>query len=140
MKNKKLFNETIDILVKAYMNGTLNHLDCTACAVGNIVAKKYYGISGCIKSPADAHWFSAVFSSDKKRLSDLCVNQINSTGYSISDVVEIEDSFEEGADFLVSMDKDGYKGLMAVVGVLCKIHECEDIKEDTKQLFKAVQS
>jgi len=30
------FNDTVDILVKAYLNDTLEHGVCSACAVGNI--------------------------------------------------------------------------------------------------------
>jgi len=32
------FENTVDILVKAYINDTLEHNNCYACAVGNIVA------------------------------------------------------------------------------------------------------
>lgn len=32
------FNHTVSVLVKAYMNDTLLHMDCAACAVGNIIA------------------------------------------------------------------------------------------------------
>lgn len=40
MTNKERFDETVDILVKAYLNDTLQHGHCAACAVGNIIAKK----------------------------------------------------------------------------------------------------
>lgn len=35
---KATFQNTVDILVKAYLNDTLQHGNCYACAVGNIVA------------------------------------------------------------------------------------------------------
>jgi len=38
MKNKKLFDKTISILVNAYLKGTLIHGDSCACAVGNLIA------------------------------------------------------------------------------------------------------
>ncbi len=38
MKNKSLYDKTVSILVDAYMNDTLQHGNCFACAVGNIVA------------------------------------------------------------------------------------------------------
>jgi hypothetical protein len=38
MKNKELYHKTIDILVKAYLNDTLEQRNCMACAVGNMVA------------------------------------------------------------------------------------------------------
>lgn len=33
------FNHTVNVLVKAYLEGTLEHGNCYACAVGNIVAE-----------------------------------------------------------------------------------------------------
>lgn len=38
MKNITKFNETVNILVKAFLNNTLVSKACTACAVGNIIA------------------------------------------------------------------------------------------------------
>lgn len=35
---KATFENTVDILVRAFINGTLAHGDCAACAVGNIIA------------------------------------------------------------------------------------------------------
>ena len=35
---KASFENSVDVLVKAYMNDTLVHMACTACAVGNLVA------------------------------------------------------------------------------------------------------
>ncbi len=35
---KAEFSKTVDILVKAYLNDTLKHGSCYACAVGNIIA------------------------------------------------------------------------------------------------------
>jgi len=40
MKNEKLYHETVDILANAYMNNTLVHGTCAACAVGNIIAAR----------------------------------------------------------------------------------------------------
>lgn len=37
---KEKFHDTVAILVRAYMNDTLKHMDCSACAVGNIIAAK----------------------------------------------------------------------------------------------------
>jgi hypothetical protein len=38
MKRQELYNNTVDILVQAYFNDTLAHCDCSACAVGNMIA------------------------------------------------------------------------------------------------------
>lgn len=42
MYTKEKFHDTIGILVNAYMNDTLKHMDCAACAVGNIIAAKLH--------------------------------------------------------------------------------------------------
>lgn len=33
------FDQTVSILVKAYLNDTLKHQDCSCCAVGNIISE-----------------------------------------------------------------------------------------------------
>ena len=38
MKNKELFYKSVGILQKAYFNNTLEHGNCYACAVGNLIA------------------------------------------------------------------------------------------------------
>lgn len=128
MKNKKLFNETVDILVKAYMNDTLEHGSCSACAVGNIITARlgdeYFGTF---------EWFDYIRGQNCDKITEIGKEQVQSTGYSFDDVVRIEQAFESaGTEYT---DENGYKGLMAVVTVLCEIHECEEIKEETKALF-----
>ena len=59
------FHETVGILVKAYLNDTLEHTNCHACAVGNMIASKM-GISiiknkrGMEWSTSDPAWFDAI--------------------------------------------------------------------------------
>src|SRR5258706_8814339 len=53
MKNELLYNKTINILKEAYFNNTLQHNNCYACAVGNIIAgnmglKFYMGDRGTL--------------------------------------------------------------------------------------------
>lgn len=139
MKNKKLFDETVDILVKAYMNETLVHSTCAACAVGNIIGQKLYGQSNIpLEALSDADHWGSVFGTLKHGkiyrpsfYKERAKKQIDSTGYNLDELIKIEAAFES----IKSNDKDGYKGLMVVVDVLCEIHECEDIKEETKELF-----
>ncbi len=45
---KATFKGTLDILVKAYLNNTLMHGSCYACAVGNIIGDKMCG--GMVKT------------------------------------------------------------------------------------------
>lgn len=43
MKNKEQFDNSIKVLVKAYLEGTLLHLEVCACAVGNLIADGMIG-------------------------------------------------------------------------------------------------
>lgn len=144
MKNEKLFSETIDILVKAYMNGTLIHGNCSACAVGNIVASRCdYKFQKTRQGVFWQHYvsmwnnvFITSFGSQKVYpgyYRGEAKEQIDSTGYTWQELAVIEKAFE--FQNYHGSDADGYKGLMAVVDVLCEIHECEEVKEETKALF-----
>jgi hypothetical protein len=140
------FNHTINVLVKAYLNDTLQHGDCAACAVGNIVAD-----SSCLKMEkhdGELYWskgwptwqvvFSTSFSNQKIRPHNYINDakaQIDSTGYTWQELARIEFAFESAA---VGESDDDYmfNGLMAVVDVLAEIHNInlEEIKE-AKALF-----
>jgi hypothetical protein len=137
MKYKnELFNETVTILVKAYMNDTLEHADCEACAVGNIIAARCPDIYE--KDPGA--WFDPMHG--QKQLAKL---QIASTGYSYEDVMKIEHAFENCEkpehmkDTIWGNWKDPewmFNGLMAVVDVLCEIHGMNETeKTEAKSLF-----
>lgn len=47
------FNNSMDILVKAYFNGHLRHNTCSACAVGNLVMDLGNGIYNQLPQPSD---------------------------------------------------------------------------------------
>lgn len=158
MKNQNLFNETIDILVKAYLNDTLIHNRCSACAVGNIVAQKKYNSSlipeyqlwSAESNFRDSIGWQSVFCSTMDENGEydqdffpmnykgLAKEQIDATGYTWQELAQIEAAFE-GLEFddeyYTNTDAYVFNGLMAVVDTLCKIHECEEIKEETKSLF-----
>jgi hypothetical protein len=134
MKNQELFDRTVGILVKAYLNETLVHQDSCGCAVGNLVYqhrdKSNFGV---IKKGFDVHapWFKVAkrFNKDFEGL-----QQIKSTGYTISEINNIEISFERGGN--VVNDKDGFKGLMSVVDYLAEIHEADtEETANAKSLF-----
>jgi hypothetical protein len=152
---RKKFDETVAILVKAYLEGTLEHANCYACAVGNIVASHWQ--IPFIKSeigndwPAgnDAHWYELVgcggsvkgIKNDSMRI--MALHQIAPTGYSAEELIRIEYSFErahnpgEWNDF--TNDEWMFNGLMAVVDVLAEIHGIDlTTKEESKKLFVKV--
>lgn len=145
MKNEQLYNKTVDILVQAYLNDTLQHGNCYACAVGNMVAanKSYTYYEGMW---VDAFsWWNSVFSTDVYYgIQTIEINnytgdakeQIDSTGYSVRELAEIELSFET-APRGNSDDEWMFNGLMAVIGVLDKIHENTDteLTNNTKLRF-----
>src|SRR6185295_19985371 len=153
MNRPELYKKTVDILYQAYFDDTLRHGNCHACAVGNIVAanmgfkyKTYrglYGISICYDFPDDrvnihwnvAHplarlgWPSAFFTAgDYQSFGEVDESgrlQIESTGYSIDELAQIEFAFEV-ADKGLSDDEYMFNGLSAVLDILARIHEVTD--------------
>lgn len=166
---KATFENTVDILVKAYLNDTLKHGNCCACAVGNIIAANM-GFEFChedpsaIKSPSwKGHpypaysedgrsvngWGAAFYTSGwsgrqqitRENLSKKpVIEQIMSTGYSWEELAKIEHSFETG-DMGESEDEYMFNGLMAVVDVLAEIHNIDlSEKKVAKKLFQKVDA
>lgn len=139
MKKQELFNHTIDILVRAYQNGTLEHANCCACAVGNIIAancgyefdkKKAWPTLNWKDKSYPNNWFK-IINGDRINKDDRNIGQamIEKTGYSIKELAKIERIFENAKYF----DEDGYRGLMKVVDVLMEIHECNEKIVENKQ-------
>lgn len=162
--NRPTFDHTVGVLVKAFLKGTLAHKLCTACAVGNIVAD----IKKTVPDPSPdnntefecwtyangdrADWYEVVCEAPDK-LSPRYRNglkQIESTGYTVEEIVRIEYAFEHapgdpGDNFSGlfrgrCIDPDWmFNGLMAVVDVLASIHNVDlSIKEEAKKLFVKV--
>lgn len=153
---KASFENSVSVLVRAYMNGTLEHANCYACAVGNLVvaAKRLTFIrderdglmtleSLNANNEAGANWFDVALRDRKKKdwmntLSSDCLSEIQSTGYTIPQILRIERAFES-ADF-----REGdwmFNGLMAVVDVLADIHGVDlSVKETAIGQFKEVQA
>ncbi len=128
MKNKEQFNNSIKVLVKAYFEGTLGHGKCCACAVGNLIASAlgYKFNDRFLWTDDKEHvlstgWYNMVLDNTE---TETGLKQINSTGYSIAEIILIEKAFE--ADVITEEDEDGYKGLCAVFDVLVKIHQGSD--------------
>lgn len=149
------FENTVSILVKAYLEGTLLKGHCCACAVGNICAsavgakiieverwKGNYSSSGTADwdtgSPRWASVFLTVEEDRQVRRPDRYVDeakrQIDATGYTWQQLAKIEAAFEgamEGYN-----DATEFAGLMAVVDVLANIHGIDlAAAESAKLLF-----
>lgn len=145
------FNETISILVKAFLDNTLIHGSCHMCAVGNIVAAKnkiqyvYDGLAfgGWRWKGKNPSWDNVFCcdgdrdSPDFQRISqeNYCYEaqeEIDSTGYSIEQLASIELAFE-----LTPFGDDRmFRGLMNVVDQLAIIHGIDlQQKESAKLMF-----
>lgn len=142
------FNHTIDVLVKSYLNDTLQHCNTCGCAVGNIVAdscniiieKKHGSVSWVGRFPG----WPFVFSTDSDygtqdfneiNYKGLVKVEIDSTGYTLDELMKIEFAFEMAGKGN-SDDEYMLNGLMAVVDVLADIHGIDlEVREETKKLF-----
>jgi hypothetical protein len=148
---KPTFESTVKILVEAYLNDTLEHGNCYACAVGNIVAanmghsfvpcqdrtskKITWDITkGLYAGRGDyGSWYETLgldfFGATPSVRGRM---EIESTGYSDRELIRIENAFE-GASWLGDRM---FNGLMAVVDVLAEIHGVDlSVKESAKKLF-----
>jgi hypothetical protein len=167
MNKPQLFHQTVDILVKAFFQGTLLAGKCSACAVGNLVAhykgtkpnsNSYDRFEDC----SHPQWQS-VFLGGRTRLSyqmlmedteqipwriDVRIpeglEQIKSTGYTIDELMRIEFAFETETKRRfesgreLSSDERHFAGLMGVLDVLCDIHKVDETdKESARSLFEA---
>lgn len=148
MKDLKKFNHTVNVLLKAYLNDTLQHSNCHACAVGNIIAEAI-GVQ-IVKDPTlklrwasdypiwyDPICFGYANSSHKNIVSAKL--QCEAAGYTIQQAAKIERAFESSTGGNHDDEFDDtwmFNGLMAVVDVLAEIHEIDlDTVKETKELF-----
>lgn len=144
MKNKELFDRTISILVKAYLNDTLRHGSCMACACGNLIAANNGYIIGSSQwNEGTAVWFNCIVlrgKFDSKETKQTAILQAKSTGYSIKNFKAIEKAFEGARiDKFKQSDRNMYAGLMAVVDVLQTIHNATSVEAaEAKSLFVKV--
>jgi len=149
---KATFDNTVDILVKAYLNNTLKHGDCTACAVGNILGRRsqwnrlfvtpcdgpvilpqkfagegelLYGVITSIKIESEF---------DRQLLSE-SLELISESGYTVQELAMVENAFES-APRGKNQDEWMFNGLMNVVDTLAIIHNIDlSSKEEAKKLF-----
>jgi hypothetical protein len=159
------FHYTVNVLVKAYLNDTLKHGACTACAVGNIIAdsmglsvrKDFYKWEG--DGYSEHPEWHAVFATqdfgktnpvDLEYYRDCAKDQIDMSGYSPYELARIESAFESHNPFNYDtelMDENDieqmsmFNGLMAVVDVLADIHNIDlSTKEEAKKAFVKTSS
>ena len=155
------FEHTVDVLVKAYMNDTLRHGYCPACAVGNMIANsmgieivKEDGYGGLCWQGAVPQWDNVFYTGahpdevgaqemDLDSYQGEAKKQIDSTGYTVDELAQIEKAFESKnptyfheSDTEFDRDEWMFRGLMAVVDVLAEIHNVDlSTKESAKLQF-----
>jgi hypothetical protein len=148
------FNHSVGVLVKAFLDDTLDHGNCGACAVGNLVADalndkdfKVFGPMNLTGELVHGIGWAAVFCTTGKGRQLLipgqykgdAKKQIDATGYSWRELARIEKAFElHNPDYTKTIDiEEGmFNGLMAVVDVLADIHGVDlSVKESAKLQF-----
>lgn len=141
MKQKDKFDKNWAILVKAYLNGTLEHGCPCGCAVGNLIAANmgytpWEGDEDVDWPQASAAWYDTRYRRAYK-YTGLAKVQIDSTGYSFDEVWRIEKAFERA--YYPAPDPQ-FLGLSAVLDVLLDIHESEvEEAEETRAQFFALK-
>lgn len=137
------FTQTVNVLVQAYLNDSLRHGSCDACAVGNLIDYRRPLTIKEKKLMRDhtAGWNKVFCTFNYKKgqeihevnYNGLAKKQIESTGYHWRELAQIEFAFErhrfDNGDAM-------FNGLMAVVDVLAEIHKVDlSVKENAKLLF-----
>lgn len=141
MRNKEQFQKSISILINAYMNDTIDFDTTQGCYVGNLVAGwlniavKRVGSLITWKNSNSA-WFDVCHFGvvDYDNYIGESKRQIDATGYTPEQLCKIESA---GMNARYSRNHDEYifNGLMAVVDMLCDIHE---VAEPQRKLLKKV--
>lgn len=150
MKTPERFDNAIKALVQAFFDETLAKGNCAACAVGNMVASAWgQKVGSDLREVAcgpinNSSWNNLFTTSDGVQFKGLSfINSdddgelaIYPTGYSAEELAKVEYAFEtntslEWRHYRVShkseIMEDQFKGLMAVVDVLCEIDNIDPV-------------
>lgn len=139
MRNEiEKFHHSVNVLVKAYLNNTLEHSNCRACAVGNLITGNGYDLKSTgwkndawLSLISERRGFPIPFAFDKKEAE----RQVYATGYTLEELDKIEYAFEKSPHGGTE-ESWMFNGLMAVVDVLSQIHGVDlSVKEEAKKLF-----
>ena len=122
MKTTKRFDSAVVKLYNAFHNGELNAMDCKMCAVGNMCDNN-----------GDWDYLGVFFSNDKRpsKFNDAKL-LISSTGYSVEEVMNIEDIFIRDCNYTEGTIEQHLKGLCSVVEYLCELDNIPNVMEFTK--------
>ena len=131
MKTTKRFDEAVKKLYISFHNGTLNAMDCSACAVGNICN----GDSNWKNNMDDYRILEELTDFDK--LND--IKNYFDSGYSAKELANIESIFMFGFDvkqesfyFIERYPHDNYTAMISVIEYLCELDNIPNIMDYTK--------
>lgn len=121
MKTSERFTNAVTKLYTAFHENRLNSLDCTACAVGNICnnTREWSDVEGFI-----------AFMGDDMEGRRKGMKLINQTGYSVKELIKVEDIFVRKVDLKQSKDSQ-FRGLCAVVEYLCGLEGIPNVMDYT---------
>lgn len=150
---KANFDNSIKVLVNAYLKDELVHWDCRRCAVGNLVSAACgfgrpfqagweFGWLNKCNEFVQVGWIEVFcaqpFGGQELNPQEYHNNtnakyQIDATGYTWQELAQIESAFEFGGR---EHEDPMYGGLMSVVDILAEIHSIDlQQKEAAKALF-----
>jgi hypothetical protein len=142
------FNRAFNALTTAYFDGKLEKGVCSACAIGNICGGVMWSYLFETSSQEQIVYYNETkgtllrpFAGPADKQADIieaALLEIGDTGYSWKELAQIEKAFEQNTtiDFLDArcsneqeLLEDQYKGLAAVVDILCELDGIETVQE-----------
>lgn len=130
MKLPKRFTDATMKLYNAFHKGELRASNCEACAVGNICNNDYAW---------NRNWKTYIDVKGKffvENRSDIPVECILETGYTIQQLQKVESVFLSGFNFTENNPDENkesqFKGLCAVIEYLCELDNIPNIMDYTK--------
>lgn len=143
MNREQLYFESVDTLLDAFNNATLEHAVCTRCAVGNLCEKA--SLQTGIKNDAWSHVFMTI-TKDRQYTypfnpgTEKGLKLIEASGYTQEELMRVEYAFESSIEHLWNEDWElpnekeaQFIGLTAVLKVLKEIHEVEQVVSSESQ-------
>lgn len=125
------FDNAVSKLYKAFHEGTLKGIDCSACAVGNICDNSILWYP-CVNSARPQDGLTIYEDSQKPLKRKVVENStIIQTGYSGNQLAKVESLFLKEIMFGETKETQ-FKGLCAVVEYLCELDNIPNVMDYTK--------
>lgn len=137
MKTTKRFENAVTKLYKAFHNNELDHTSCSACAVGNIVGNSLWANHTGFVCGHELDFIDELRikkdSLYKKVLQEVITAEkvCLKTGYSVDELIRVEQLFMDCFDGLYSHEQSEFNGLCAVVKYLCQLDNIPNVMDYT---------